>query len=143
MKNEKVVIDSPVLIKLFTKEKDSEKALKILDYYLMEKLDIYISEISIFEMLYILSKYYGYEFDKLKTILSVIINYGFNIIGFSQEILEKAIEIMILEKMSVYTAFNIALALKIGGSIVTTDKKLKEKIGNKYRVLILDEIIET
>jgi predicted nucleic acid-binding protein len=137
----RIVLDTPVLIKFFTKEKNSELARKLLDLYLLEKIDIYISELSIMEAIHILSKYNSYK-ELIELYPDLVFDYGFHIETIDRDIFKKSVEIMIDNDISIFAAINLGLSKMINGVLITTDRTLRDRLGDKFEIQVLDEFMK-
>ena len=132
-----IILDASVLAKAFVKEKDSDKAMDIIESYLKGEYNIVISELTIWEVLNALKYHRDFPNEELMKVGEAIYYYGFEIIAINLEFILKSIEIALENDITIYDATYIALTQIYNGKLVTADKKLYNKIHSKYPVELL------
>lgn len=121
------VLDSSVAIKWFTKEEPfSEQAKKILEDYLMGRIEIFIPDIFWWEI----GNYFGRKAD-LATATVILMNlkkYRFPTYMLTDGLSVRAFKLMSkIKKISFYDASYHSLAIQMKSKFVTSDKKYADK----------------
>ncbi len=123
-----IVLDTSVVVKWFSNEKHTEKALDI------RKRIRNKDEIGVFPdlLLYELSNALRYNpnFDEKDVIdaLESIINMDMEIVNLSSEVINLSITLAFERDITIYDSSYVALAQKLDANFVTADEKLYNKI---------------
>jgi len=132
-----LILDASVLAKTFVKENNSDKAMELIDGYLRGEYSIVISELTIWEVLNALKYHEAFPDEMLAKVGEALYYYGFKIINLNLELILKAIDIATENNITIYDAIYLALTELHRGEFVTADKKLYEKLHNKYPIKLL------
>ncbi|MBI2105489.1 type II toxin-antitoxin system VapC family toxin [Candidatus Woesearchaeota archaeon] len=123
-----LVIDSSVVIKWFSDEEDTKKALKIREDFLNGKNIIAVPDIQIYEIANALR--YNKHITKEEVIkyADSLIDIGIIIVIPTAEIIKSSIEIAFEYNITIYDACFISLAKDLNFDFITADEKLYQKI---------------
>jgi len=121
------VIDSSVAIKWLTNEEPfKEEAVKVFDDYFNEKIELVVPDIFWWE----LGNYFGRKLDSKTAYISIqtIKKNRMRTYMLSNDMFMKSLRIMTKDAgISFYDASYHALAIQIGGTFLTSDKKYYQK----------------
>ncbi len=123
MEKQKKVIDASVIFKWFSKEEDSEKALKLKEEHLSQKSSLVIPVLSIIEVINAL-KYKEKDENKLKEANKALKEIQLEIKNITKFLMDKAIENSFKYDISIYDSVYVALAQIHGVSLITADSAL-------------------
>ncbi|MEK6889101.1 MAG: type II toxin-antitoxin system VapC family toxin [Nanoarchaeota archaeon] len=123
MEKQKKVLDASVIMKIFTNEKNSDKALAIIEDYESEKTDIIVPELVFLEVLNAL-RYKKKNEDELKKASNQLFDLELKTEKISSSILNKAINISLEHNITIYDALYVSLAQFNGCPLITADKEL-------------------
>ena len=132
-----IILDASVLAKTFVKERNSDKAMEFIDGYLKGEYKIIVSELTIWEVLNALKYHKGFPNEELARVGESIYYYGFEVAELNLEFILNAIKIALENDVTIYDATYLALTQIYDGELVTSDKKLYDKIHGKYRVKLI------
>lgn len=128
MEKQKKILDASILIKIFTHEDNSEKAISIIEDYESGKTNIIVPEIIFIEVLNGL-KYKKQTEEILIKANKELWNLEFKIEQLNYDLLVKALEIALKNDLTMYDALYIAIAQLHSCPLITADKELY-KISN-------------
>lgn len=120
-------MDTSVIAKWFIKEEKSHKALKILNDYQQQKIQIYVPEIITIELANAL--YFGgqLKFPLMKQAINNFYALETVLISLTENLINKAVEIMCRFKIAVYDALFIVIAKQEKCFLATADTKHHRK----------------
>ena len=130
---ETVVIDASVLIKWFVNEIKSDSAIKIRDQYIKEEVNLIAPNLILYEVLNALKYIKLHNQEEVGEIFEIIINYGIELFTLNKELANKAIEIAMKSKLSLYDSTYVALANIKKGKLVTADERLSINTPKEYK----------
>ncbi len=135
------MVDASVVVKWFVPEKYYEEALKLRDAYLNGRVELMSPRLIIYEVANALGFHRVYKLSSEDIVSAVrdIIDLGI-IRRLSLEGWLKAVKLSIDRGVSIYDAVYGAMALISNGILVTNDEELRERIGDRIRVIMLDEL---
>ncbi len=124
MREKILVLDASVVIKWFSKEKNSEKAIEIRDRFVDGDVLIVCPDLIIYEVSNALR--YAKALDKkdVKEAVESLYDLEIDIIVPTRDIIRKAIELAIDHDITVYDAVYVSLAELLDARLVTSDEKL-------------------
>lgn len=138
---EKVVVDASVAVKWFVPERHYERAVALRDAYLRGEVELAAPDLVLYEVANALRFHRVFRLAPGDVVGAVRALAGLGIVrSLSPEEWLRAIELSVDGGVSVYDAVYGAMALSIGGMLVTSDEELYEKIGGKVRVVMLSEL---
>ena len=123
MEKQKKVIDSSVIVKWYAKEEDFEKAIKLKEEYLSEKIILIAPSLVMIEVLNAM-KYKKENNIPLEKINNSLWEMQLNIEGINESTLNKTSEIALKYNISIYDALYVTIAQLHGCPLITADKGL-------------------
>jgi len=135
MEKQEKVIDASVVVKWFSKEKNSDKAVKIKDDFLKGELSLIAPDLIISEVLNAL-RYKKKNEKELIFTNKTLWDFGLKLEHINQDVMSKTVENSVKYNITVYDALYITLAQIYGTFLITADKELY-KIPN---VIALEKI---
>lgn len=128
MEKQKKVVDASVILKWFSSEEDSDKALKIRDEHLSKESILIVPNFLVLEIMNAL-RYKEKDEKKVKEANKALQNIQLNIKPLTKELVDKAIENAYEHNITIYDALYVSLAQFNGCPLITADKELY-KISN-------------
>jgi predicted nucleic acid-binding protein len=134
---DRVILDSSVIAAIFFKEDSSEKAEMAAENYNLITIDLAIAEVANVAWKRVIF------FDESKEIALKALRRGIDFITSvcevisTQKLLEDAFAIAIEDKITIYDSLFIAASEREKVPLLTTDKKLYEKIKSKRNVKLI------
>jgi len=119
-----VVVDASVVVKWFSREKDSDLAVRIRDQHIAGRLVIVSPDLLMYEVSNALRYNPSFSADDIRGAIEDILDLDFDLIAPNEEVLGKAIEHALKRGLTVYDACYIALAESMGLELITGDEKL-------------------
>ena len=135
MEKQKKVIDDSVIVKWFSEEKDSDKAIKIKEDFLEGRL-ILIAPYLIFPEILNALRYKQKNEKQLVRANKMLWNMSLKLESINQDVMSKAIENSLRFNITIYDAIYVTLAQINGTFLITSDSELY-KIPN---VIALEKI---
>jgi len=135
------VVDASVAVKWFVPEKHYEEALRLRDAYLDGRVDLVSPGLVVYEVANALRfhRVYKLSLEDIVSAVKDIVDLGV-VRRLTLEAWLRAVELSVNMGVSIYDAVYGAMALILNGVLVTSDEKLRERIENKVRVIMLDEL---
>lgn len=134
---EKLVSDASVIVKWFIEEEYSDKALKLRDMHVNGEIIIAAPELLLFEVLNALKYSDLFKEEELKSAALSLSSYGIELFSLRGKLIEKTVEIAVEKDVTIYDASYVALAATLNTKLYTADQKLVEKLGQKYKKIVL------
>ena len=134
---DEVILDSSVIAAIFFKEDSSEKAEMAAENYKLITVDLAIAEVANVAWKRVVF------FDESKEIALKALRRGIDFITSvcevisTQKLLEDAFEIAIEDKITIYDSLFIAASERENVPLLTTDRKLYEKVKSKRNVKLI------
>jgi len=123
-----LVVDSSVVIKWFSDEEDTEKALKIREDFLKGKNIIAVPDIQIYEIANALRYKKNITMEEVIAYTRSLIDIGMVIVIPTADTIKSAVEVAFQHDITIYDAYFISLAKELNFSFITADEKLYRKI---------------
>ena len=123
MEKQKKILDASIIVKWFSKENDSDKAIKLREEHLSDETQIIIADYTILEVINSL-RYKENDKSKLKEAEDIIYQVQPTIQNINKLLVDKAIDISYKHKITIYDAIYVALAQMHGCFLITADKEL-------------------
>ena len=123
MERKKKVVDASVIVKLFTNEESSDRAVQLREAHISGEICIVISELTFLEVLNAL-RFKGGSAEKLVIVSKELRDLQFHVEKLADFVLEKTIAIALEYDVTIYDASYAAVAQIYGAQIVTADKKM-------------------
>mgnify|MGYP001558480899 CR=1 FL=1 len=120
MERQTKILDASIIVKWFSEEKDSEKAVILRDKHAQKEINIAISQITTLEVLNAL-RYKKKNEEELKKANEDIENMQLLILPTDPVILNKSIELSLKHNLTLYDALYLSLAEFYNLSLITED----------------------
>ncbi len=139
---ERLSLDSSVVVKWFSEEEDTEKALRIRDAFVAGQLEIIVTQLLYCEVANALRYKPDYDSERLKRAVNALTNLHMRVVEIDRDILKRSSEIAFDCNVTIYDAIPVAVAEKFNTVCVTADEKTQySKMKDKYPVVLLRDII--
>jgi len=129
---QEVVIDASVVVKWFVEEENSDQALKIRDKYINGEIKLIAPSIITFEILNALYYKRLFSESEMREISEALEAFSFELYYLKGEYVEKTLEVVFKNDITVYDASYIALAIIKDTYMYTADEKLIERLKEEY-----------
>ena len=139
---ERIVVDASVVVKWFVPEKDTGKALKLRDLYVRGDVELLSPTLLYYEVSNALRyhPYYRLTETQLLRIVKTLKDMQITVEPTAETWLN-AFKLSLSEEIDVYDAVYMAMALSFDGKLITSDRRLVEKLGGKLRRRV--QLLET
>lgn len=134
------VLDSSVVIKWFSNEDDTDKALALRESYLEGNVNMASPDLVIYEIANALRYSKSLSETDVKNSISSLMSMGISIIVPTRKVIESAIDIAYQSDITIYDAYFAALAQELNFKLVTADEKLHNKIKKLGFVMLLRDM---
>ncbi len=122
-----IVLDSSVVVKWFSKETQTNEALKLRDAYLEGSIELTVTEMLISEVANALRYKPDFNAEKLNTALSGLFSLHMNIVHLNESIMSTASLIAFEGKITLYDALPVAIAQERKATCITADEETQYK----------------
>jgi predicted nucleic acid-binding protein len=135
----RIVIDSSVVVKWFSKEADSQKALDLLNRFQASEHTLCVSDLLFIEVTNAL-RYKPTLNNSLVEIISILYDLNLELYPSTKKLLQSASEMAFEADVSIYDAIPVALAEQLDTYCITADKKTQyNRLTEKnYPIKLLD-----
>ncbi|MFQ6054866.1 MAG: type II toxin-antitoxin system VapC family toxin [Methanosarcinales archaeon] len=134
------VLDASVVIKWFSEEEHTDKALEIRDKFLRGKCDIAVPDLLLYEVSNALRYNPDFEEEDVNDAINSLFDMEIDIIVPISKIIKSAINLAFKYDITIYDATYVALAKEIRFTFITADNKLYRKIKELNLVKLISEI---
>ncbi len=134
------VLDASVVIKWFSEEEYTDRALKLREDFSKGEIELVVPDLMLYEVSNALR--YNSDFDETDVAEAVgtLFDIGISIIVPNREVINSALNLAYEYKITIYDAYYVALAKEIDFILVTADRKLYLKIKDLKFVKYIDQI---
>ena len=134
------ILDSSVIVKWFSSNEEEyvDQALIILEMYEISKINIYIPELTIYEVSNVLRYNKNFSQNEVKEIIKKLINLELNIINLNVHIIDEAIKYAYDDKITVYDAIFLALSRVLKIPLISANPK-HHKITEGRNIILLKD----
>jgi len=134
------VLDASVVIKWFSEEEYTDRALKLRDDFSKGDIELVVPDLILYEVSNALR--YNPDFDEtdVADAVGTLFDIGISIIVPNREVINSALNLAYEHKITVYDAYYVALAKEINFKLITADRKLYLKIKDLKFAKYIDEI---
>ena len=122
-----VVLDSSIVVKWFSNEIKTDKALTLRNSYMQGTLNLTISEVLIAEVANALRYKPDYDVEKWRTALTQLFNLHMKVAQLTQDLVARAGEIAYDGKVTFYDALPVAIAEHRKTVCITADEQTQYK----------------
>lgn len=123
MERQEKLIDASVIVKWFSKEENSDKALRLKEGHISQELRLIIPELSLIEVINAL-RYKEKDESKLKDANKTLQDIQLGIKSITKDLINKAIENALKYDITIYDSIYVSLAQMYGCPFVTADSTL-------------------
>lgn len=134
------VLDASVVIKWFSQEKYTEKALKIREMFLKGECEIVVPDLLLYEISNALRYNPNFKENDVKEAIDSLFSMELNIVVPISEIVKTAATLAFKHNITAYDAVYLALAKEIKFTCVTADKKLYDKVKSLKFVKFITDV---
>ncbi|PJB22292.1 MAG: PIN domain nuclease [Euryarchaeota archaeon CG_4_9_14_3_um_filter_38_12] len=138
MEGKTLVLDASVIVKWYSEEGDTEKALQIRDLFLKNKFNIMVPDLMFYEVANVVRYARGIVDKEKEAILNNIVLLNLDVVSVSRHNLIKSLSLALKYDITVYDAVYLVIASQKKAVYVTADEKLKKKVALK-NVMLLSE----
>jgi predicted nucleic acid-binding protein len=135
-----LVVDASVAAKWFVPEADSDKAIRLRNRHIEGSLTLIAPDLLVYEVANALVYHPEILVEDLKDDLEALFMIDVELVPPSSELISSIAEKARLDAVSVYDSSYLTLAEVTATNLVTADRKLYDKVKDKGRVFILDEL---
>jgi len=123
MEKQTQIVDASIIVKWFTEEEFTDKALELKESQISESVEIVVPEIIFSEVINAL-RYKKFDENALIEANKTLWNMGFKIERATEFLINKAIALAKKYDLTIYDALYIALAHLHGAPLITADSSL-------------------
>lgn len=123
MEKQKKVLDASILVKWFSQEENTEKALALREQHISQEIEIFIPELAFLEVINSL-RYKKKNEKELEKAINDLWNIQINVVALSTDILGKTAKIALGNNLSIYDSLYIAIAQLHGCPLITSDTEI-------------------
>ncbi len=134
------VLDASVLIKWFSNEEYTDRALKLRDDFLQGYTELVVPDLLLYEVSNALRYNPNYNENDVIESVDSLYDMGINIIIPTGDVIKSAINLAFIHDVTLYDAFYAALAKEIDFTLITADAKFYRKTNNLGFIKFIDEI---
>jgi predicted nucleic acid-binding protein len=134
------VLDASVLIKWFSNEEYTDRALKLRDDFLQGYAELVVPDLLLYEVSNALRYNPNYNENDVIESVDSLYDMGINIIIPTGDVIKSAINLAFTHDVTLYDAFYAALAKEIDFTLITADAKFYRKTNNLGFIKFIDEI---
>jgi predicted nucleic acid-binding protein len=138
--NSVYVLDASVVIKWFSEEEYTDRAVKLRDDFFKGDTELVVPDLLLYEVSNALRYNPNFGETDVSEAVGSLFDIGINIIVPSREVINLAINLAFDHKITIYDAFYVALAKEIDFLLITADKKLYQKIKDMSFVKYIDAV---
>lgn len=134
------VLDASVVIKWFSEEEYTDKAVKLRDDFFKGENELVVPDLLLYEVSNALR--YNPNFDETDVVEAVgsLFDMGISIIVPTLEVIKSSIDIAFSHNITIYDAFYVALAKEIDFALITADSKLYQKTKDISFIKYIDKV---
>ena len=135
-----IILDASVIVKWFSEEEHTDKALKIRERIRIGKEKVIVPDLLLYELANALKYNPNFDASDVSDALTSIFDMDINIVTPIPETINSAIKLGFQYNITVYDAFYIALARETELIYITADKRLCERVNNLNFVRYIENI---
>ncbi len=135
-RSNKLVMDASIVVKWFVEEKNTDKALSILDDYSQGKIDLISVQLMPFEVINALRYDPNLGVQDLIRIGKSLSNLQIALFPLIDGLYSQSIKMATEYGITVYDASYLSLAISTGCQLYTADAKFADKIGKNEHIIL-------
>jgi len=136
MESKTLVLDASVIVKWYSEEEDTEKALRIRDLFCQNKINIIVPDLMFYETANVVRYARGIVDKEKEAILNNIVLLNLDVVTVSRHNLVKSLSLALKYDITIYDAIYLVIASQKKAVYVTADEKLKKKVALKNVMLL-------
>jgi predicted nucleic acid-binding protein len=136
MAEETLVLDASVIVKWYSEEEDSDKALEIRDHFFKGKMKVLVPDLLFYEVANALRYNQVLSEDEITSAIEDLYEIGFERMIMDKSLLIKTVSLAMKSDISVYDASYVSLAEQTECKYITADLKVTEKCQDKNIILL-------
>jgi len=126
-RKEKVVADASVVTKWYSKEKDSEKAIEYMERHVAGSVELVAPALLVYEVANALNCKPDFTEEDVKSSIGALVDLSLTVEMPSKELMKRAVTVARDSDLSIYDSCYIALAEQLNVTMVTADRRLRDK----------------
>jgi predicted nucleic acid-binding protein len=135
-----IILDASVVVKWFSEEEYTEKALEIRERIRMREERVIVPDLLLYELANALKFNPSFDANDVSDALTSIFDMDLDIVTPIPEIINSAVTLAFEYNITVYDAFYIALAKDLELTFITADRRLYERVRDLDFVKFIDEM---
>lgn len=128
-----LIVDASVAVKWYVKEPMREKALKLRDDYVSERIDLQAPSLILFEVGNAIRYYPGSTEVECAEAVRELRTLGLTLHELDENTIDIASNLAFSEEISFYDAVYISLAKNLQGTFITADEELLRRLGEETK----------
>lgn len=128
----KVVLDASVVIKWFSFEEYSDKALKLMEMYEEGYVELLAPSLLLYEVINALRYNPGFGIKDVKEALTAIEDLQIRLYPPQKDLMDLSIELAFTYGFTIYDSFYIAVAEISGSTFYTADEEVVRKVSKEF-----------
>ena len=138
---ERYSLDSSVVVKWFSEEEGTEKALELRDAFVKGEVELIVTPLLFCEVANALRYKPDFDAEKLKDAIDALADLRMEVEAIDRDLLKRSAEMAFDAGVTVYDAVPVAVAERRGALCVTADEKTQyAKMKGKYPIVLLRDL---
>lgn len=138
MREKLLVLDASVVVKWFSKEEDSEKAIELRDKFVNREVFIVCPDLVLYEVANALRYNKNLDENDIREAIGSLYDMEIDIIVPTKEVMARAIEFAREFNITIYDAVYVSLADILNAKLITADKMLVKACKRDFVVSLSD-----
>lgn len=128
----KVVLDASVVVKWFSFEEYSDKALRLMEMYEEGDVNLLAPSLLPYEVVNALRYNPGFGIEDVKEAFSALEGLQIRLYPLQKDLIDRAIELAFIYGLTVYDSSYIAVAEISGSTLYTSDEEVVRKVSKEF-----------
>jgi predicted nucleic acid-binding protein len=137
-----IILDASVVVKWFSEEEYTDKALEIRERIRMGEEKVVVPDLLLYELANALKYNPNFDANDVSDALTSIFDMDMDIVTPIPETINSAVTLAFEYNITVYDAFYVALAKETELTFITADRRLCERVSNLDFVKFIENIQE-
>ncbi len=138
---ERFSLDSSVVVKWFSEEEDTDKALEIRDAFVEGRIELIVTPLLFYEVVNALRYKPDFDLDKLERAIDALFKLHIKVAGFDEMTMKKSAEIAFNAGVTIYDAIPVAVAEMENAVCITADERTQySKLRRRYPIVLLKDV---
>ncbi|MHC1594313.1 MAG: type II toxin-antitoxin system VapC family toxin [Methanotrichaceae archaeon] len=134
-----IVLDTSVVVKWFSEEEFTDKALEIRERIRMGEKRVIVPDLLLYELANALKYNPSFDANDVSDALTSIFDMDVNIVTPMRGIIDVAVTLAFEYDITIYDAFYVALAKDLELAFITADKRLYERVSGLDFVIFIGD----